>query len=132
MKCTTKQSVYDQIAYDVASKIAVGEIKENERFSGRSLMGSHYGVSPETIRRSMRLLADEGILEVKDNSGSVVISRTKAVEFVSRSQNVRNLVALKAKLETLVANRDELNVKINAAMAEIMDMMIWFNRMRSM
>ena len=33
-----------------------GELREGQRFTGRSLMGSQYGVSSETIRRAMRHL----------------------------------------------------------------------------
>lgn len=74
--------VYAQIAYDIAAKIACGEIKEQERFSGRSLMGAQYRVSPETIRRAMRLLSDMGITEIRENVGSVVLSKARAVEYV--------------------------------------------------
>ena len=45
--------VYSQVAFDIASKIVSGEIKVGERFTGRSLMGSQYGVSSETIRRAL-------------------------------------------------------------------------------
>lgn len=82
MKNQPALPVYAQIAYDIAAKIACGEIKEQERFSGRSLMGAQYRVSPETIRRAMRLLSDMGITEIRENVGSVVLSKARAVEYV--------------------------------------------------
>ena len=34
--------VYSQVAYDIATKIAVGTLPENTKFSGRSLMSTQY------------------------------------------------------------------------------------------
>ena len=50
---------YLQIALDLATRIARGELAEGSRIYGRSVMASEYGVSPETIRRALRLLADK-------------------------------------------------------------------------
>lgn len=46
MKQSASPPIYSQVAFDIASKIVSGEIKVGERFTGRSLMGSQYGVSP--------------------------------------------------------------------------------------
>ena len=35
---------YLQVAIDIAGQIAEGELREGQRFSGRSLMSSKYGV----------------------------------------------------------------------------------------
>ena len=43
---------YLQIALDLATRIARGELAEGSRIYGRSVMASEYGVSPETIRRA--------------------------------------------------------------------------------
>ena len=43
-------AIYAKIAMDIANRIVNGEIPEGKRLSGRSLMSSEYGVSPETIR----------------------------------------------------------------------------------
>ena len=49
-----KASAYARIALDIAQRISRGELKENTRIYGRSIMASEYGVSPETIRRALR------------------------------------------------------------------------------
>ena len=54
----TVPAQYLQIAVDVASRVAGGDLREGDRLYGRSVMASEYGVSPETIRRALRLLAD--------------------------------------------------------------------------
>mgnify|MGYP000892165127 FL=1 len=70
--------VYAQIALDIALRISKGELKENSIVYGRSVMSSEYGVSPETIRRAMKLLEDMEIVGTKQNSGTVVLSSEKA------------------------------------------------------
>jgi len=69
--------VYSQIALDIALRIARGELKENTKVYGRSVMSSEYGVSPETIRRAMKLLEDMKIVETKQNSGTIIYLQIK-------------------------------------------------------
>ncbi len=84
MKTSSHPPVYAQIAYDIAHKIATGEIKENERFSGRSLMSSRYAVSPETVRRALKILSDVGIIASQHPTGSVPLSQQRAAEYVEK------------------------------------------------
>ena len=122
MKHSDKPPVYSQVAFDIAAKIAVGELKEGDRFSGRSLMSSQYGVSPETIRRALGHLSYLGIVAIKNNSGSTVLSQQRAAEYVEQYQANRDLLALKAKLRNLVAQRDALNAEINTTFLQISDL----------
>ena len=50
--------VYSQIALDIAMRISRGEIQESTKLYGRSVLASQYGVSPETIRRAIKILED--------------------------------------------------------------------------
>ena len=49
---------YTRIAISLAERIASGQLKEGDKLSGRSKLSPEYNVSPETIRRTLRLLAD--------------------------------------------------------------------------
>ena len=122
MSRSANPPVYSQVAFDIASKIASGEIREGERFTGRSLMGSQYGVSSETIRRAMRHLGDMGIISVQNNVGSTVLSQKRAREYVEQYQEDKDLRALKAELREMLAQRDALNEKINATVQRIIDL----------
>lgn len=122
MRQSNTPPVYAQVAFDIAAKIASGELKEGDRFSGRSLMSSKYGVSPETIRRAISHLSDLGIVAIKNNSGSTVLSQKRAAEYVEQYQADRDLLALKVKLRSMIAQRDELNEKINQTFWEISDL----------
>ncbi len=75
---------YVRIAHDIALRIANGDIKEGKKLSGRSIMSSEYGVSPETIRRSFSLLEEMQVVSVHQNSGVIVLSSQKANQYVER------------------------------------------------
>ena len=74
MRQAVVPSQYLQIALDLATRIAQGELTEGSRIYGRSVLASEYGVSPETIRKALRLLADMKVVDVKPQSGAVVLS----------------------------------------------------------
>jgi K+/H+ antiporter YhaU regulatory subunit KhtT len=122
MKNGSTPPIYSQVAYDIAMKIAAGEITQGGRFTGRSLMGSQYGVSPETIRRAMRLLDDMGIISTQANVGSVVLSQDRAKEYVEQYRTGKDLRLLKAELQQLVVERESLNEKIKATVEQILDL----------
>ena len=73
---------YLRIALDVAEKIAAGELEERQKLSGRSLLASEYAVSPETVRKALRLLANMKVVEVREKSGVVVLSRDNARRYL--------------------------------------------------
>lgn len=122
MKRSLQPPIYSQVAYDIAAKIAAGELRENERFSGRSLMSSQYGVSPETIRRALRLLSDLGIVSIHQNVGSVVLSQSRAGDYVDQYKMGRDLRILKAELHRMTQERDALTRRIDELIEQIIDL----------
>lgn len=122
MKQSDMPPVYSRVAFDIAAKIVSGEIKEGERFSGRSLMGSHYGVSPETIRRAMSHLDNLGVVSVQPKVGSRVLSQKRAKEYMEQYQKGMDLLSLKGKLKDKIAQRDALNEEINRIFQQISDL----------
>lgn len=109
---TTVAPVYSQIALDIALRISRGEIKEKTKVYGRSVMASEYGVSPETIRRAMKLLEDTGIVEIRQNSGSLVISAEKAREYVDKFSERNNIRIYQQTLKDLLAQQEVLSRRI--------------------
>lgn len=101
--------VYSQIALDLALRISRGELKVNTKIYGRSVMASEYGVSPETIRRAMSLLEDAGIVETRQNSGSVIISTEKAGAYVKKFGERNELRTYRRKLKELIAQQETLS-----------------------
>ncbi|NLL38939.1 MAG: GntR family transcriptional regulator [Clostridiales bacterium] len=121
MKRRTVAPIYSQIAFDIASKIARGELREGERISGRSLTASQYSVSPETVRRSFRLLADMEILDIQKNSGAIVLSKSNAVQYIEKFETKKDIGLLKEQLKELLKEREKINNRIVEVINEIID-----------
>ena len=122
MRISKNIPIYGRVAYDIASQIANGTLVEGQRFSGRSLMGSQYGVSSETIRRAMNLLSNMNIIEIQQNVGATVISRQNALVYVEQYKVDNDLRALKSQLKELTSQRDQLNRDIYDTFLKIMDL----------
>lgn len=104
--------LYMQIALDIASRIASGEFREKSKIYGRSVMSSEYGVSPETIRRSLKLLADMHVVDIRQSSGAIVLSSKNAQEYVDRFKERANTHALHIQLKNLVAEQNKISKQI--------------------
>ena len=99
MKQAVVPSQYLQIALDLARRIAKGELPEGSRIYGRSVMASEYNVSPETIRRALRLLADMKVVEVKPQSGAIVLSADSARRYIANFEENSDVHALRQQLK---------------------------------
>ena len=110
---------YLQIALDLASRIASGELPEGTRIYGRSVMASEYSVSPETIRRALRLLADMKVVEVKPQSGAVVLSADNARRYIETSEEDVDVHALQIQLKELLGKYTELNRRMTDVVAAL-------------
>ena len=110
---------YLQIALDLASRIASGELPEGTRIYGRSVMASEYSVSPETIRRALRLLADMKVVEVKPQSGAVVLSADNARRYIETFEEDADVHALQNQLKELLGKYTELNRRMTDVVAAL-------------
>ncbi|WP_159648650.1 TrkA C-terminal domain-containing protein [Erysipelothrix aquatica] len=121
MKDMKKQPRYQQIAMDIAARIARNDFEEGQRISGRSVLSSEYAVSPETIRRAINLLEEENVVEVAPNYGVIVGTKVQALAYLDGNASVNDATALKHKLASLMDRRHELDTEINNVIQEIMD-----------
>ena len=116
--CGTRQ--YLQIALDLATRIAKGELAEGQRIYGRSVMASEYNVSPETIRRSLWLLSDMKVVEVKPQSGAVVLSSDNAKRYIETFQESAKADSLRRQVNALMEEAEEVHKRLSDAMAAFM------------
>lgn len=112
MTQSSSSPIYSQIAFDIALRVARAELKENTKIYGRSVMSSEYGVSPETIRRSLKLLSDMGIVEVRHNSGAIILSREKAKQYILRFNEHKDVRMLQKQLKELILQQEKKNKEI--------------------
>ena len=120
MKQTVVPSQYLQIALDLARRIAKGELPEGSRIYGRSVMASEYNVSPETIRRALRLLADMKVVEVKPQSGAVVLSADSARRYIVNFEESADVRALRQQLKELMAEYADLSRRLSDMVTALM------------
>ena len=112
MKQSVVPSQYLQIALDLATRIAKGELAEGSRIYGRSVMASEYNVSPETIRRALRLLADMKVVEVKPQSGAKVLSADSARRYIENFEESADVHAIRAQLKSLLEEYEHLSRRL--------------------
>lgn len=112
---------YIKIAVDVAMRIYKGDLAEGFKLRGRSILASEYNVSPETIRKSMKLLADTGVVEVNKGSGVIVKSKDKAYEFIHSFKDKENIGVLRNNIRSLLQQRKDIEQKIQEINEKIID-----------
>ena len=107
--------IYAQIALDIALRIVRGQLKENSKVYGRSVMSSEYGVSPETIRRALKLLEDTNIVEIRHNSGVMVASSENARKYVERFGEQNQVRTVQKRLDDLIGQQEQITRQISEA-----------------
>lgn len=117
----TSMPRYQKIALDIANAIYKGDIKEGERLHGRSTLAGRYGVSPETIRRSIKLLEDVEVVKSSKGSGITVLSKEKAFVYINKFKNIESISSYKASLNSLIAQKTELEEEMVKVINKIVD-----------
>lgn len=87
-----KIPMYRQIASDIKSHIAAGRYQQGEPLPTEAGLREEFSVSRVTIRQAIKLLADEGILESIQGSGTYV--RRKKVAY-----DIYRMTSMDEKLE---------------------------------
>jgi K+/H+ antiporter YhaU regulatory subunit KhtT len=93
---------YKKIAINIAHAICEGEYKEGDRIYTKTSLVVKYGVSTETARRAVSVLADAGVVTVKKNSGVLIISATKAMEFLTHMKYLSNTLDITMTLNNQI------------------------------
>lgn len=112
---------YTRIAISLAERIASGQLKEGDKISGRSKLSPEYNVSPETIRRALRLLADMKVVEVKEQSGVYVLSADNARRYLRNFEEKTDMRSKQQQLKQLLARQELLNHQMAALCRDILD-----------
>ncbi len=71
--------IYIQIKDDIFTDIETGKYLSGERLPAERILAEKYDVTRITISKALKLLADQGYIEVRRGSGSVVMDRKHAV-----------------------------------------------------
>ena len=113
--------IYQKIALDLANKIHTGDIKEGSTLYGRSILAGKYNVSPETIRRAIKLLEDIDIVESIKGKGVTVLSSDNALSFIKKYEDITNISSYKSNLYRLLENKAKIDNDIILTLNKILD-----------
>lgn len=121
MKKSEVTPIYQRIAIDIAKLIASGNIVEGELLYGRSSLAGKYNVSPETIRRAIKVLEDVQVVKSVQGSGSKVLSKLNAVKFMEKYSHIGNLATYKSNLINTFHQIRSLEEKMMENVSKIID-----------
>jgi DNA-binding GntR family transcriptional regulator len=123
--------MYERIALDIAHRIAQGQLPEGKRLSGRSLMSSEYGVSPETIRRAFSLLDEQQVVQVLQNSGVKVLSQENAKSYIERYSSWSNTRQMVLRMRALIAEHERIEHELFTITRDLVDLIERFSASKS-
>ena len=112
---------YQKIALDIANAIYKGDMAEGEKLHGRSTLAGKYNVSPETIRRAIKLLEDVDVVKSSRGSGITVLSKDHAFVYINKFQNIESVAFHKKKLLTLIDQKKQIDNEIVESIDKIID-----------
>lgn len=114
-------SRYQEIALDIANMIYKENFKEGDKLHGRSTLAGIYNVSPETIRRSIKLLEDVDVVKSYRGSGIIVLSKEKAFKYINKFKNIESVASYKASLDTLFEQKRKIEDQMLGIIDKIID-----------
>lgn len=120
MEHKTQIPTYEKIAIDIANRIYNGSLKVGDKMYGRSILASEYNVSPETIRRAIKILEDVEIVHSSKGSGIVVLSKEKALYFINRFTNLESIRSLENKIHDLLETRKQIDETMQNTINDIL------------
>jgi K+/H+ antiporter YhaU regulatory subunit KhtT len=112
---------YERIAIDIANRIYDGRFKVGEKIHGRSTLASEYNVSPETVRRAIKILEDVEIVQSTKGSGIFISSKENAFKYINRFSNLESIKDLEKQMSSLIEDRNKLDEQFLDTLKKIMD-----------
>lgn len=118
---------YRQIAIDIAYKILNNQFKEGDKVYARSTLSSQYGVSGETARKAVCILADLKIVEILKSSGIRILSKEKAGSFINQNSQVENIYDVKRNIIKNINSQQKQFQELNLLLENLITKTINFH-----
>jgi K+/H+ antiporter YhaU regulatory subunit KhtT len=116
-----KMPAYERIAIDIANRIYDEKFKVGEKIRGRSTLASEYNVSPETVRKAIKILEDVEIVQSTKGSGVVISSRENAYKYIKRFSGLTTMKELEIQMRTLISERERLDEELGQTVEKMFD-----------
>ncbi|MBS9335111.1 GntR family transcriptional regulator [Fructobacillus sp. M1-13] len=102
-----KEPRYHKIAQEISEAIVNKKFEVGQKLHARSTLAATFGVSAETARKAISVLADLDIVKPVHGSGVEVLSREKAREFLAQAKESRNLHETHSEIKDLIQKQKE-------------------------
>lgn len=100
-----KSSRYERIAIDIAYSVLNGEWKEGELIKGRSTLSGKYSVSPETIRRALKLLEELNVVKVIEKKGILIKSTQAADAYIKEHHSKDQILSIREDINKMIQEK---------------------------
>ncbi|MDR3561061.1 MAG: TrkA C-terminal domain-containing protein [Negativicutes bacterium] len=114
-------SMYRSIAIDLAQRIINGEFAIGAKMSGRTVLASHYNVSPETVRKAIALLKMKNVVAVSQGKEVTVISNDNAYGFIEHYKSADSVYSLQQDVEVLLEQKRTIDAKLENLLIDIIN-----------
>ena len=112
---------YEKIALDIAYSIVNAEWKIGEMVKGRSTLSGKYSVSPETIRRALKLLEELQVVCVIEKKGILIKSKEAANTFIKEYQSKDRILSLREDIIKLIEEKKEIEKQVLERMDSVIE-----------
>ena len=113
--------VYQQIAADIASKIASGHYQVGDKVFARSSLAARYGVSAETARKAVAVLSDVDIVDTAKGSGVIIKSKENAIHFVKQFTDIQTVNGVKKEILSCVERQKRENALLEDRISDLIN-----------
>lgn len=112
---------YEKIALDIAYSIVNEEWKIGEMVKGRSTLSGKYCVSPETIRRALKLLEELQVVSVLEKKGILIKSKEAANAFIKEYQSKDRILSIREDIIKLMEEKRVIEKQVFERMDSIIE-----------
>jgi len=112
---------YEKIALDIAYSILNDEWKVGEMVKGRSTLSGKYSVSPETIRRALKLLEELQVVNVIEKKGILIKSKEAANTFIKEYQSKDRILSLREEIAKLMEEKNAIEKSVLERMDAVIE-----------
>lgn len=112
---------YEKIALDIAYSIVNEEWRIGEMVKGRSTLSGKYSVSPETIRRALKLLEELQVVCVVEKKGILIKSREAADTFIKEYHSKDRILSLREDIIKLMEEKKAIEKQVIERMDSVIE-----------
>jgi GntR family transcriptional regulator len=109
------EPVYEQIARQIRSRIAAGELRPGAPLPPVRTLASDLGVNLNTVARAYRVLEEQGFLRIRDRSGAEVAPPAERPDAAARERLREELGAVLVRMKQAGVSAEDVRRMVERA-----------------